>query len=183
MSRIHSAAESSIIQSREGAGEPSARQPVNLRRDQGQGDTEDLDMTPMVDVTFLLLIFFMITAAFALQKAIEVPPTRQDQAATTQTIEELEDDSIVVRVDGDNVYWVSCPAWPDERRETSKQDMRTRVRAARDEAPAGRASGFNKLLVQASGDATHEFVVAALDAGSAIGVEEIRLMSFEEDNY
>ena len=137
-------------------------------------------MTPMVDVTFLLLIFFMITAAFALQKAIEVPPARQDLSATTQTVEELENDSIVVRVDGDNIYWVGCPLWPDERREPSKQDMRARVREARDEA-GGAGSQINKLLVQASGDAAHEYVVAALDAGSSVGVEEIRLMSYEDD--
>ena len=33
----------------------------------------EMDMTPMVDVTFLLLIFFMVTAAFAMQKSFQVP--------------------------------------------------------------------------------------------------------------
>ena len=33
-------------------------------------EEEELDMTPMVDVTFLLLIFFMVTASFSLQKSI-----------------------------------------------------------------------------------------------------------------
>lgn len=149
-----------------------------LRARRAGGDEADMDMTPMVDVTFLLLIFFMITAAFALQKAIEVPPTREDEAATTQTIEELEDDSIVVRIDGDNVYWVGSPRWPDEKRAPSKQDMRTFVREAHGDASGG---PLNKMLVQASGDATHEFLVAALDVGSAIGVEEIRLMEIEDE--
>ncbi len=167
---------------------PSARTPLNLRSGNRATDGNELDMTPMVDVTFLLLIFFMITAAFALQKAIEVPPSRQDAAATTQTMDELEEDSIVVRVDGDNIYWVGCPSWPEEEKAPSKQDMRTWVRKAREEAPSKAFDsvgprGFNKLLVQASGDATHEFVVAALDAGSAIGAEEIRLMSYEEDDF
>lgn len=144
----------------------------------------DMDMTPMVDVTFLLLIFFMITAAFALQKAIAVPPVDDAQSTAVQTLDELEDDSIVVRVDGDNVYWVICPAWPAEERAVSKQDMRNLVRAARQgEPPEGGdgGAGFLKMLVQASGDATHEFVVAALDAGSGAGVEEISLMSVEDD--
>ncbi|MEO0530789.1 MAG: biopolymer transporter ExbD [Planctomycetota bacterium] len=146
----------------------------------------DMDMTPMVDVTFLLLIFFMITAAFALQKAIAVPPVEDNQSAAVQTLDELEDDSIVVRVDGDNVYWVVCPAWPAEERAASKQDMRKLVRSARQGvAPnaqsSGGGGGYAKMLVQASGDATHEFVVAALDAGSGAGVEEIRLMSVEDD--
>lgn len=144
----------------------------------------DMDMTPMVDVTFLLLIFFMITAAFALQKAIAIPPTDNDKSASA-SVDELEDDSIVVRVDGDNVYWVYCPAWPEEERAVSKQDMRNLVRAARQGASPGGGSssgtGFTKLLVQASGDATHEYVVSALDAGSGAGVEEIRLMSIEDE--
>lgn len=35
---------------------------------------EELDMTPMIDMTFLLLIFFMVTAAFHLQKGFHFPP-------------------------------------------------------------------------------------------------------------
>ncbi|TWT98065.1 Biopolymer transport protein ExbD/TolR [Botrimarina colliarenosi] len=144
-----------------------------------------MDMTPMVDVTFLLLIFFMITAAFALQKAIAVPPVDDSEKAPAQSMDELEEDSIVVRVDGDNVFWVFCPSWTEEVKAPSKQDMRNLVRAARKgEAPEGgqtSGSGYSKMLVQASGDATHEFVVAALDAGSGAGVEEIRLVSVEDD--
>ena len=53
----------------------------------------EMDMTPMVDVTFLLLIFFMVTAAFSLQKSIEVPPPdQQESAQQARTIEELEED-------------------------------------------------------------------------------------------
>lgn len=141
---------------------------------------DELDMTPMVDVTFLLLIFFMITAAFALQKAIEVPPVDDDEAAASQTVDDLEEDSIVIRVDGDNIYWVGAPLWPDEQRAPSKQEMRTKVREARDGKGGKQGKGPTKLLVQANGDATHEYVVAALDAGSAVGVEEIRLMGYEE---
>ncbi len=34
---------------------------------------DEIDMTPMIDCVFLLLIFFLVTASFALQKALEVP--------------------------------------------------------------------------------------------------------------
>ncbi len=137
---------------------------------------DDLDLTPMVDVTFLLLIFFMITAAFALQKSIEVPPIQDDQAAPTQTVDDLEKDSIVIRIDGDNVYWIGAPRWPEEQRALSVQEMRTTLREARGEDKSGPA----KLLVQANGDSRHQFVVAALDAGSGEGLEPIRLMSYED---
>lgn len=162
------------------------RKPSPWARGRRAAEAEaDMDMTPMVDVTFLLLIFFMITAAFALQKAIAVPPVNDDDSAPTQSIDELEEDSIVVRIDGDNVYWVLCPAWTEEVKAPSRQDMRNLVRAARKgqmpDGAAGTSGGYRKMLVQASGDATHEFVVSALDAGSGAGVEEIRLMSVEDD--
>jgi biopolymer transport protein ExbD len=149
-----------------------------------------MDLTPMVDVTFLLLIFFLITAAFALQKTIAVPPVNDAQSTAVQTLDQMENDSIVVRVDGDNTYWVDCPAWPEGIAAKSRQDMRNFVRAARRGEPpeGGSVSGAgasgpaaSKMLVQASGDALHEFVVAALDAGSGAEVEEIRLMSVEDE--
>ena len=147
------------------------------RLEKGRAQPE-MDMTPMVDVTFLLLIFFMITAAFALQKSLEVPPVNEDEAAASQTVEDLEKDSIVVRVDGDNVFWIGSPMWTEEQRAPSTIDMRSKVREAR--KGDDRGPGPAKMLVQANGDATHEHVVAALDAGSAVGMEDIRLMTYEE---
>ncbi len=147
------------------------------RRARSRAEAE-MDMTPMVDVTFLLLIFFTVTAAFAVQKSLEVPPTAEDEAAQSHSVEDLEKDSIVVRVDGDNVYWIGCPAWPEEQRAPSMTDMRFKVREAR--KGDDRGAGPAKMLVQANGDATHEHVVAALDAGSAVGMEDIRLMSYED---
>lgn len=136
---------------------------------------EEMDLTPMVDVTFLLLIFFMITAAFALQKSIEVPPVQDEEAAPNQTVDDLEKDSIVIRIDGDNVFWLGAPKWPEEQRAASVQEMRVKLREAR-----GDGKGPAKMLVQANGDSRHEYVVAALDAGSGVGMEEIRLMSYED---
>ena len=150
----------------------------HTRRERSTDD--ELDMTPMVDVTFLLLIFFMITAAFALQKAINVPPAKEDEAAQTQIIQDREEDTITIKVDGDNVFWIGAPRWDEEQRASSTQGMLVRLR----EAKAGRGgkygAGPTRLIVQANGDAVHEKVVAALDAGMSVHMEEIQLMSYEE---
>jgi biopolymer transport protein ExbD len=141
----------------------------------------ELDMTPMVDVTFLLLIFFMITAAYALQMAIEVPASEQrDAAAPSRTLDDFEEDSIVVRVDGDNTFWVGSPGWQQEREAPSTQEMLIQLREARENGAAGGGTGPARMLVLASGDATHEKVVDALDAGTAVGMEDVRLATFEE---
>ncbi|MBX3427722.1 MAG: biopolymer transporter ExbD [Pirellulales bacterium] len=136
---------------------------------------DEMDLTPMVDVTFLLLIFFMITAAFAASKAINVPPV-SDDAAQNQVVDDPELDMITVRIDADNVYWIAAPAWPDEQRAMSAAAMRDKLREARTDGP----KPPNKLLVQAHGDSRHESVVAALDGGAGAGCEEIALMSYED---
>ncbi|TWT35647.1 Biopolymer transport protein ExbD/TolR [Posidoniimonas corsicana] len=141
---------------------------------------DELDMTPMVDVTFLLLIFFMITAAFALQKALEVPPVNEEQAAATQTIDDLEKDSIVIRIDEDNVYWVGSPLWTDEQKAPSVQEMRSKVREARNGEGGRMGKGPTKMLVQAHSESLYEFAIAALDAGADVQMPEVRIMMYEE---
>ncbi|TWT75861.1 Biopolymer transport protein ExbD/TolR [Posidoniimonas polymericola] len=141
---------------------------------------DELDMTPMVDVTFLLLIFFMITAAFALQKALEVPPVDEDQAAASQTIDDLEKDSIVIRIDEDNIFWVGSPMWGEEQKAPSVQEMRSKVREARGGEGGKMGKGPTKMLVQAHGGAMYEFAVAALDAGADIQMPEVRFMIYED---
>jgi biopolymer transport protein ExbD len=140
----------------------------------------EMDMTPMVDVTFLLLIFFMITAAFALQKALEVPPVDEDEAAAMQTVDDLEKDSIVVRIDEDNIFWVGSPMWGEEQKAPSKQEMRSKVREARNGPGGSIGKGPAKMLVQAHGDSQHEFVISAMDAGADVQMPEVRFMIYED---
>lgn len=141
---------------------------------------DELDMTPMVDVVFLLLIFFMVTAAFAQQKAIEIPPTQDNTAAQSRTIDEFSEDTIIVRVDGDNIFWVTCPAWSEEREAPSVHDMLIALREARQSGGSGAAAAPTTLLVLASEDASYEKVVAALDAGSDVGMEQVLLATAED---
>jgi biopolymer transport protein ExbD len=139
---------------------------------------DGLDMTPMVDVTFLLLIFFMVTAAFALQKSIQIPtPDPSESAAESRTVEELEqdDDNVIVRIDKDNTIWV------DDREAPSEQELLSQLNEAREGAPGTSTAGPSKLVVMASGDARHEKVVMALDAGTAAGFDDVRLANGDED--
>lgn len=151
--------------------------PLELKRISSEED--GLDMTPMVDVTFLLLIFFMVTAAFSLQKSIEVPPPdATESAAQARTLDELEedDDFVVIRIDKDNIVWVN------DTETTNEYDMLSRLRELR-RSPTGSGRPPNNLLVVASGDAWHELVVRALDAGTAVGMEHVRLATSDDDDF
>lgn len=141
---------------------------------------DELDMTPMVDVTFLLLIFFMVTAAFALQKVLAVPPVTEDEVSNQQ-VEDIEKDSIVVRIDADNVFWVSGPQWTEEQKAVTSIDMRAKVREARRSGPGGR--GPSKMMVEAHEEAVYEKLVDALDAGSAASINETRLSIVPDEEF
>ena len=84
-----------------------------------------IDMTPMVDVAFLLLIFFMVTTVFRTPQALEInlPPDKQ---STTQM---AETKLLQLRVlSADRVFWKRGPRG---RRRSSRTAARPAARAPR----------------------------------------------------
>ena len=137
-------------------------------------------MTPMVDVVFLLLIFFMVTAAFSLQKSLEIPaPDQEESSSQARTVEEVEedDDFVIIRIDKDSTVWVN------DSEALSKQDVLVKLREAREGQSGSDGRGPSSLLVMADGDARHETVVMALDAGSAVGMENVRLATVDDADF
>ncbi len=60
-----------------------------------------LDMTPMVDIAFLLLIFYMVTTVFAAPQAMEINlPEESDDV-----IKMKKSDLLIIHVDEANTYW------------------------------------------------------------------------------
>lgn len=60
-----------------------------------------LDMTPMVDIAFLLLIFYMVSTVFAEPQAMEInlPPSKEEQKTQESKV-------LTLRVTSDNnIYW------------------------------------------------------------------------------
>ena len=62
-----------------------------------------IDMTPMVDIVFLLLIFYMVTTVFAMPQAMEVNLPKKEEQETE--IETKESHVLIVRVDEEGRYW------------------------------------------------------------------------------
>ncbi|MDB5336441.1 MAG: Biopolymer transport protein ExbD/TolR [Planctomycetaceae bacterium] len=127
----------------------------------------ELDLTSMVDVTFLLLIFFMVTASFSLQKTIEIPAPKQDQkgAAQTLTIEELQSNTIFVKIDERNGIFVDdVPSGdPSKLTDTLTQARLTTLRT--------------EVAIDAHPEALHETVVLVIDAATAAGMQKVRIVS------
>ncbi len=151
-------------------------EPIDFRAS-GRFRDEEVDMTPMVDVVFLLLIFFMVTAAFSLQKAKETPTPEKKEQAASKTLQEIEedDDYVIVEIRGDNTVFV------DDVEAPSKHDLIVKLREARQGTPGSR--GPSSLLVLADRECHHAALVMALDAGNAAGMENIRWSTAEEGEF
>ncbi len=128
---------------------------------------DELDLTPMADVTFLLLIFFIITASFDLQKTLEIPPPNPDQKGAQQsmTLEEYEDNSVIVQIDERNVISIDYDPLPDSSQ---------LVNALRDKKILERK---NEILIVFHANSLHETMVTVIDAANEIGMQKIRLAS------
>ncbi len=129
------------------------------------GDLDEMDLTPMVDVTFLLLIFFMVTASFSLQKSIETPPPdpdRQGAAQTVMPLEEPDDKSILIEIDEENRILVEDQVIADPR------DLPTRLAEIRSRDQK------TEVVVSVDARSRHESLVIAIDAAQEIGMQRIR---------
>ena len=140
-------------------------------------DEGELDMTPMIDVTFLLLIFFMVTASFSVQKTIQRPAARQEDPSMNAVPEPQEDnpDIVTVQVDEFNAYNVITTEW--DRIAGSKQDLIVALNEAHTGSGGQQPS---KLVVQAHEDCIHSSVIAALDAGREAQFESFEVSTVEQ---
>lgn len=128
----------------------------------------DLDMTSMVDVTFLLLIFFMITASFTLQRSIEQPKASEAQPGSVIELEAVE-----VKIDANNIFYVSAAGRVDIEC-PSESEMRTQVKAGLSSVAS------QQLIITAHPDSSHQSVIRVWDAGVVCGASQIKIKSISE---
>jgi len=142
--------------------------PARVKPEEGE-----LDMTPMVDVTFLLLIFFMITAAFSLQKSIESPRQTSDAASSQPQEEPPEElDMVTVQINEFGSFLVMAPDW--ERETPGKQNL---IRALRE--AMGDGTTAMKLAIEVHEMARLKSLVDCMDAGTICDYGEMQVIQVE----
>ena len=115
-----------------------------------------VDITPMLDVVFIMLIFFIVTATFVKESGIDV---NRPQAATAVVKEKA---NILVAIDAHNKIWIN-------RREVDVRSVRANIERLHAENPKG------TVVIQADKDSRNELLVQVMDASRLAGVYEIAL--------
>lgn len=137
-----------------------------MRLQAGQDEEPEISLTSLIDIVFLLLIFFMVSATFERQALLRV---ELPEAATAERETLAEKIELVVTESGD--YFLGERMLADQRRAT--------LQLALSEAFAPNREAV--LLIRADAAAEHRLVVRAMDAAAAEGISQLTIATVEED--
>jgi len=124
-------------------------------------DRAEINLSPMLDVVFIMLIFFIVVATFVREQAIPIA-VQDDNELQPDTVE-----SIAVTIESEGVFVVNG-------RVMSRGSVLPYVRALHGENPEA------KFAVAAARDVPIRDTVVAIDAGHAIGFEVITILPISE---
>jgi biopolymer transport protein ExbD len=145
-----------------------------FRRDRATQDIEeDMDMTPMIDVVFQLLLFFMLISTFQVQKAIGFPdPGDTKEAKNVPTLGQLGRDRVLVAINAQNqieLLHYDGQGKESRREPIKREDLTDRFsQIAKNERKTA-------VLIQADDKAQHDSVIAVIDAAYQANMEDIRI--------
>jgi biopolymer transport protein ExbD len=120
-----------------------------------------VELTPLIDVVFLLLIFFMVSTTFIRETQLKI-----DLPEAAGELQEIEDDLIEITVDRVGDYAVND-------RLLVNNDLRTLVRAL--EEVLSERPPSTRVIVTADANASHQSVVRAMDAAGKVGLTRLSI--------
>ncbi|MEM9173826.1 MAG: biopolymer transporter ExbD [Myxococcota bacterium] len=116
----------------------------------------EVNMTPMLDVVFIMLIFFIVTASFVKEAGVDVirPPA--------VTAEGKDSGNILIAITENGQIWV-------DRRQVDPRSLRANIERLHGENPQG------SIVIQADQKSQNHLLVEVMDAAKAAGVNAIAI--------
>ena len=118
----------------------------------------DVNLTPLIDVVFLLLIFFMVSTSFIRESEIELTLPEASAEVREDPIDVIE-----VAIDAKGRFFVNGNALINTQLDTVRQALND-VRPA-DAEPV--------VIISADAAATHQTVITVMDAARQVGLNRI----------
>ncbi len=126
------------------------------RRHSPEEEESEVNLTPMLDVVFIMLIFFIVTASFVKEAGIDV--TRPPAA----TAEKKERGNILVAITANDQIWI-------DRRQVDPRALRANIERPSAENPHG------SVVIQADVESKNGLLVKVMDAARLAGVSNVSL--------
>jgi biopolymer transport protein ExbD len=123
----------------------------------GEEEENEINLTPMLDVVFIMLIFFIVTASFIKEAGIDV--NRPD--APTQTVQPEEANILVAISANDDIFI--------DRRLIDPRAVRANIERLHAENPQG------SVVIQPDTKSTNKMLVTVMDAARQAGVYNISI--------
>jgi biopolymer transport protein ExbD len=118
---------------------------------------DEINLTPMLDVVFIMLIFFIVTASFIKEAGIDV---NRPDAPITET--KPEDANILVLITANDEIWI-------DRRMIDPRAVRANIERLHAENPKG------SVVIQANKKSTNKILVWVMDSSRSAGVYNISI--------
>lgn len=126
-------------------------------------DESAVDLTPMLDVVFIMLIFFIVTATFIKEAGVEV--NRPD----ANTADQKDNTTVLVAINADNSIWI-------DKRRVDVRSVRANIERLHAESPEG------GVVIQADELASIKTFTAVLDAAREVVPPEKVSLATEQGN-
>ena len=131
---------------------------MRRRRSSGMDEEAEVDLTPMLDVVFIMLIFFIVTASFIKEVGLEL--NRPDSGESQKTVQQNE--NILIQISNDGLIFV-------DGRNVDVRAIRANIERLHAERPNG------QVIVAPSEASENGILVEVMDQARLAGVEEISL--------
>ena len=148
---------------------------LKIRKAPAEKDPE-LDMSPLIDVAFLLLIYFLVTSTLDPKEAdlgMQLPTTVSTSSA------QVEVDQMTIEVNGEGHIVVN-----DETLDTDIADRKVPKLAAKvgEYAEAAKLTGSQPIVVVSADDASQsQRFVDVLNALAGVGIKNVTITGFTEE--
>ncbi|OOG24532.1 biopolymer transporter ExbD [Thioalkalivibrio denitrificans] len=125
-----------------------------------QSEDVGINLTPLIDVVFLMLIFFMVSTTFERHAELQIDLPRAETAQEEQRREIIE-----LAIDAQGRYFVNGQELVNTRPET--------LRAALTQVSDGDTS--LPLIIRADANTPHQSVVTAMDVAARLGIARLSI--------
>jgi biopolymer transport protein ExbD len=137
-----------------------------MRLQRRRADEPEINLTSLIDVVFLLLIFFMVASTFERETQLNVELPESNGAPI-----DIEGDVVEVTIDAQGRYYVN-------KQEVVNTQLDTLMRAM--QSAAGETAQ-PKVILSADRKTAHEAVVQAMDAAGQLGYRHITIATAKPD--